>query len=129
MNKKFTRENNFLVGRLKSFVYATQGAFKLVLTEHSIMVQSTIALIMTIVGFVVDISKTEWMFQIIAIGLVLSVEGANTAIEKICDFVHPDFHNRIGFIKDIAAGAVFFSALTAVIIGLFIYLPYIINVS
>ena len=41
------------------------------------------------------------MFQIIAIGMVLGIEALNTAVEEIADFVHPDFHNKIGFIKDI----------------------------
>ena len=78
---------------------------------------------MTIVGFYMHITTTEWLFQTLAIGLVMSVEGINTAVEKIADFIHPNFHERIGFIKDIAAGAVFFAALTAVAIGLIIYVP------
>jgi diacylglycerol kinase (ATP) len=53
----------------------------------------------------------------------MSVEGLNTAVEKVADFIHPEYHEKIGFIKDIAAGAVFFSALTAVAVGLLIYLP------
>lgn len=129
MTKIPNSKNNFIVGRLKSLIFATKGAIKLVLTEHSIMVQSTIALIMTLIGIYVGISKTEWLFQVLAIGLVISIEGINTAVEKVCDFVHPDFHHKIGFIKDIAAGAVFFAAITAMIIGLIIYIPYIINVS
>lgn len=81
---------------------------------------------MTIAGFYFKINTTEWLFQVLAIGLIMSVEGLNTAIEKIADFIHPDYHERIGFIKDIAAGAVFFSAITAIIIGLIIYMPKII---
>ena len=78
---------------------------------------------MTIVGFFMHITTTEWLFQTLAIGLVMSIEGINTAVEKIADFIHPNFHEKIGFIKDIAAGAVFFAALTAVAIGLIIYVP------
>ncbi len=73
-----------------------------------------------------NITATEWMFQILVFGLVLSIEGLNTAVEKIADFIHPDYHERIGFIKDIAAGAVFFAALSAIAIGAIIYLPKII---
>lgn len=120
---KFQKDNSFITGRLKSVSFAVQGAIKLVTTEHSIMVQFFIAVIMTAVGFYLQITTTEWLFQILAIGLVMSVEGINTAVEKIADFIHPDFHEKIGFIKDIAAGAVFFAALTAVAIGLIIYLP------
>ncbi len=115
--------NTFLGMRLKGFGYAFKGAFLLLRHEASIQVQTAIAILMTVAGFYFEISSTEWMFQIVSIGLVLSVEGLNTAAEEIADFVHPDFHNKIGFIKDVAAGAVFFSAVTAVIIGCIIYIP------
>ena len=120
---KFQKDNSFISGRLKSVSFAVKGAVKLITTEHSIMVQFFLGIFMTIVGFLMDITTPEWLFQILAIGLVMSVEGINTAVEKIADFIHPDFHERIGFIKDIAAGAVFFAALTAVAIGLIIYVP------
>jgi diacylglycerol kinase (ATP) len=71
------------------------------------------------------ITASEWLFQTLAIGLVMSVEGINTAVEKIADFIHPNYNEKIGFIKDIAAGAVFFAAITAIVIGLIIYVPYI----
>jgi len=119
--------NKFVSGRIKSIKYAYLGAYKLITTEHSIIVQFSLGIIMTIMGFVVGISKIEWLLQTLAIGMVLAVEGLNTAVEKMADFIHPDFHPKIGFIKDIAAGAVFFIALTAIAIGLIIYIPYFCN--
>ena len=115
--------NSYLGKRLKGGSYALKGAFLLLRHEASIQVQMVIAIIMTIAGFYFEISSTEWMIQILAIGLVLGIEGVNTAAEEIADFVHPDFHKRIGFIKDVAAGAVFFAAIAAVIIGCIIYIP------
>jgi diacylglycerol kinase (ATP) len=122
---EFQKDNTFVTGRLKSVSYAVKGALKLIKTEHSIMVQCALAVLVTIAGFYFGISATEWLFQTLAIGFVMSIEGLNTAVEKIADFIHPNYHERIGFIKDIAAGAVFFAALTAVIIGLIIYVPLI----
>ena len=95
----------------------------LVKNEASIQVQFVISLIMIGAGFYFKISATEWLAQMLAIGLVLSVEGLNTAAEEIANFVHPDFHNKIGYIKDVAAGAVFFAAGIALIIGCIIYIP------
>lgn len=118
-------DNSFVTGRLKSFKFAFYGAYKLITTEHSIMVQFSIAILLNIAGFYFGISKTDWLFQTLAIGLVLSIEGLNTSVEKIADFIHPDFNHKIGFIKDIAAGAVFFAALTAITIGMIIYYPII----
>lgn len=122
----FQKDNTFVSGRFKSVGFALKGAIKLITTEHSVMVQTSLGVILTITGFIVGISQTEWLFQTFAIGLVLSIEGLNTAIEKVADFIHPDYHERIGFIKDIAAGSVFFAAITAIIIGLIIYVPHFI---
>jgi len=120
-------DHSFVSGRLKSLKFAVLGAYKLITTEHSVMVQFSLGILMTIAGFYFNISKTDWLFQTMAIGLVLSIEGLNTAVEKIADFIHPDFHSRIGFIKDIAAGAVFFAAVAAIAVGLIIYIPIIQN--
>ena len=120
---EFQKDNSFFTGRLKSIGFAVKGAYKLITTEHSVMVQSSLAVLLIIAGFIFDISREEWMMQILAFGLILSVESLNTAIEKIADFIHPEFHEKIGFIKDIAAGAVMFAAMAAIAIGLLIYVP------
>lgn len=122
---EFQKDNTFFTGRLKSITFAFKGAVKLITTEHSVMVQFSTAILLIVAGFYFNISTTEWLFQTLAIGLVLSIEGLNTAVEKVADFIHPEYHERIGFIKDIAAGAVFFAAMTAIAIGLIIYLPKI----
>ena len=115
--------DSFLKGRIRSLKFAFKGAYLLVTTEHSIMVQFSLGILVTILGFVMDISATEWMFQLIAVGMVLVAESLNTGIEKLCDFVHIDYHERIGFIKDISAGAATFAAIIALIVGLIIYIP------
>ena len=81
---------------------------------------------MTAAGFYFEISNIEWILQIFAIALVLGIEGMNTAVEKLSDFVQPEFDVKIGFIKDISAGAVMLVSIGSTIIGLIIYLPKII---
>jgi len=115
--------SSFLRKRIKGVAFAFKGAILLLKNEASIQVQATIGIIVTIAGFYFNLSTTEWMFQIFAIGLVMSIEGINSAIEEIADFVHPDFHARIGYIKDVAAGAVFFASVVAIVIGCLIYIP------
>lgn len=117
--------NSFLGKRIRGGGYAIKGAWILLKSEPSIQVQAVISIVVTVAGFYFDITRTEWMFQIFAIGLVLSSEGLNSAVEGIADFIHPDFHTKIGYIKDVAAGAVLFAAVTAIFIAGFIYLPYI----
>lgn len=117
------KEGGFFLNRLKAIKYAAKGFWILITSEQSIMAQVSIGIIMTIVGFLMHLSATEWLFQIMAIGLILVAESLNTAIEKIADFIHPEYHKQIGRIKDISAGAAFFAAIIAVIIGLIIYVP------
>ena len=121
------QDKRFVSGRIKSIGFAVKGAFKLVSTEHSIMVQFSIMLLMIFAGFYFHIRSIEWMLQVLAFGLVLGIEGVNTAVEKIADFIHPEFHDRIGFIKDIAAGAVLFAATSALTVGALIYVPKLFN--
>jgi diacylglycerol kinase (ATP) len=121
------QDKRFVSGRIKSIGFAVKGAFKLISTEHSIMVQFSIMLLMIFAGFYFHICREEWMLQILAFGLVLGIEGLNTAVEKIADFIHPEFHDRIGFIKDIAAGAVLFAASSALTVGALIYVPKLFN--
>jgi diacylglycerol kinase len=115
--------NSYFGKRVKGCGYAARGAWLLLKNEHSIQVQAIVAVLMTIAGCYFELSTTEWALQILAIGLVMSIEGVNTAAEEIADFVHPDFHNKIGYIKDVAAGAVFFAVLAAIIVGCIIYIP------
>jgi len=115
--------DGFVKGRIKSFKFALRGAYLLITTEHSIMVQFSIGILVVILGFVKHISTTEWMIQLLAIGMVLVAESLNTGIEKLSDFIHPDYHHKIGFIKDISAGAATFAAIIALLIGLLIYIP------
>ncbi|NHM08055.1 diacylglycerol kinase family protein [Flavobacterium sp. CYK-4] len=120
---EFQKDNTFITGRFKSVGYAVKGAVKLLTTEHSVMVQSSVGVLLIIAGFYFQISMTEWLCQTLVVGLVLSIEGLNTAVEKIADFIHPNYHEKIGFIKDIAAGSVFFAAMTAIAVIMMIYVP------
>lgn len=119
------KKDSFIVNRIKSIGWAYNGAVILLKTENSIKAQFVVALAVTIAGFYFNISKTEWLIQITLIGLVMGLEGANTAIEAMADFVHPEFHKGIGHIKDVAAGAVFIASMSAVIAAVVIYYPKI----
>ena len=115
----------FLIHRLKSFGYAFKGMLLLLKTESSIQIQFVLALLVTAAGFYFEISTTEWIFQVLTIAIVMSIEGLNTALEKLSDFIQPDFEPKIGFIKDISAGTVFFTAIAAFVVALIIYIPKI----
>ena len=76
-----------------------------------------------IAGLLFRISTAEWIAVIFAIGLVLAAEAVNSAIERLSDVVQPEKDDRIRDVKDISAGAVLICAVTAVIIGIIVFLP------
>lgn len=117
------KKRSFLESRINGIKYALRGAWLLISSEASIQVQVSIGIVMTIIGFFCHLSPTEWILQTLTTGIVIAIEGINTAIEKVSDFVHPEQHPKIGLIKDISAGAVFIMALTAIIVGIIIYFP------
>lgn len=119
--------DGFLRGRLRSLKFALKGLWLLLTTEDSIKMQFFFGILSIAIGFYFDISASEWMFQLIVWCLVLVAEASNTAVEKMADFVHPDYHKKIGFIKDIAAGAPAFAAIFALVIAAIIYIPKILE--
>ena len=119
------KNKGFIRGRLKAITYSLKGIKILITSEDSIKAQCIIGLFVTILGFIFKISPIEWMLQFLVIGLVLVAEALNTAIEKIADFIHPDYHNKIGIIKDVGAGAAGIAAIISIILASIIYIPKI----
>jgi diacylglycerol kinase len=79
-------------------------------------------------GFVLKIESNEWIFILLGISLVWMAEALNTAIEKMCNFVSPQFHELIGEIKDLAAGGVLVVSIVTLIIGIIVFLPKILTI-
>ncbi|MGG9961564.1 diacylglycerol kinase family protein [Ferruginibacter sp. SUN106] len=111
---------------IKSFAFAWNGLKTCFISETNFKIHLLLAVIAISFGIGFSISGTEWLALIFCIVFVLVMEMINTAIEKICDVVHKDFHPGIKKIKDIAAGAVLVASGGASITGLVIFLPKII---
>lgn len=111
--------------RLKSIVFACRGLSYLILKEDSFKFQLLFSVVFILAGFYFQISTSEWFAQLGVMALVLSIEGVNSAIEQMADYIQPKHDKAIGKLKDISAGAVLVSGIFAFIIGLIIYIPYI----
>ncbi len=118
MQKKFS-----LRQRANSFVYAFNGLKAVFATEHNMWIHFAFTLVAIVLGFVKQISETEWLVLVMIIALVWMTELLNTAIEKAMDFISTETHPQIKLVKDIAAAAVLVTALAAVIIGGLIFIP------
>ncbi len=115
--------------RLGSFRYAWNGLRILLKEEHNARIHLVAACLVVAAGFYFDVSRNEWLALVFAIGFVFSLELLNSAIENIADFISPEKHEQIKRIKDLAAGAVLFAAITAVMIGLLIFVPKLIELG
>lgn len=114
--------------RLRSFRYAFRGISFMIKTQHNFWIHLVIAVLVIIAGFLFCISLPEWALIIFAIGLVLSAEAFNSAIEQLTDLTSPDINPQAGRVKDLAAGAVLLTAMAAALIGLLIFVPKIIAI-
>ena len=112
---------------IQSLQYALTGITAFFRSETNGQIQLGGAIIAVILGWAFQIDATEWLVVVLCITVVLTLEMINTAIEKLCDVVHPGYHPQIKIIKDIAAGAVLFAAIGIVMAGAIIFLPKIIS--
>lgn len=113
--------------RLRSFTYAFQGWKVLLGNEHNARIHLVAASLAIMAGLILNITPGEWVIIVICIGLVLAAEAFNSAIEYLCNFVSPQYHELIKKIKDLSALAVLFIALAALVSGIIIFLPKIIH--
>jgi len=112
-----------LCKHLRSYTYAARGVRQLFKTELNVWVHSGIALCTISLGFIFKLSSIEWVAVALSCGLVLGAEAMNTAIEYLANCYSTEKNTQIGKVKDIAAGAVLICALTALTVGLVIFLP------
>lgn len=111
---------------LLSFTYPIKGLRYAYRNEQNLAVDVGVALLVTIAGFIFKLNLVEWAILALTIGLVISCELINTAIEAVVDLVTEDYHPLAKVAKDTAAAAVFVFAIIAVIVGLIIFLPKVI---
>lgn len=109
--------------RLLSFRYAFNGIKTMFRSEHNSRIHFAVALLVILAGILFRVTALEWIALIFAIGLVFSLELVNSSIETLADFVSPGKHQLVKKAKDLSAAAVLIGSLTAVAIGLIIFVP------
>lgn len=116
----------YLSKRMNSFKHAARGILTLFKDSSNALIQLVTGVIVIIMGFILKVSSLEWVAIIVVIGLVLSMEAINTALERLSDYAcNNEVHPLIKKVKDISAAAVLIVALVALAVGLIIFLPKI----
>lgn len=110
---------------MNSFKYAFNGLIDTYRTEQSVWIYIPVALLVISAGFLLKISTFEWLIIILILGIILSLELINTALEAVVDLATDKYHPLAKKAKDTVSAAVLVFAITAVIIGLIIFIPKI----
>ena len=111
------------INRIQSFQYAFAGIWYTIKTQRNAQIHAAIAIGIIGLGITLHISLSEWATLALTTGFVIAAEMLNTAIEAAMDHTTTDFHPQVKVVKDVAAGAVLVAAITAVLVGLFIFGP------
>ena len=100
-----------------SFAFAFAGISFCLKSERNFRFHLAFAVYVIIAAAVTGASLTEWMLIAVCIGAVTGAEIFNSAIEKLCDTLHPDKSSGIGRAKDLAAGGVLTLAVASAAVG------------
>lgn len=109
----------------KSFLNSLHGVLWMLKSERNFQLEIFGLLLNAFLIVFLKLNATDTALILIVSFAVLSLEILNTAVEKICDVVQPDFDERIKIIKDISAGAVLLMSFVAVCVGILVYWKYL----
>lgn len=109
----------------KKFSNAFIGMQQVMLRDSSVRLQLFISILVCAIAFLLEIEGQYILLLFLCCSLVISAEIFNTCIEQICNFIYPEQHAKIKFIKDSSAAAVFVLALASFVLGLYIFIPKI----
>ncbi len=113
--------------RILSFKYAIQGIWSAFKEEPNLKSHFLCGYLVVLAGIFFGLTKSEWIDVVMLIGLVISVELTNTAIEAVVDSFTIKEHPGAKLAKDISAGATLAVAIVAAIVGVLIFWPYVLR--
>lgn len=102
------------------FKYSFQG-FRLLINDPAVKIQLGFSGIAIILSFLFHFNGIEWCLVLFSCGFVIVCEMINTVIEKMLDFIYPEYHEMVGKMKDMAAGFVLMSSICALFIGCILF--------
>ena len=115
----------FFSREAESFACALRGIAALLKSEVHARIHLAATVAVLVLGWWLDINAGEWMAVFLSIGLVWTAEALNTAIEYVADLAHPDEHPEVKKLKDLAAAAVLFASIAALVVGLIVFGPHL----
>lgn len=112
---------------IRSFGFSIDGLKYAYKYEQSMLIHVIATILVLCANFFFHVTGIEWLITILAIGMVLSAELINTAIEAVVDLVTLEIHPLAKIAKDCGSAATFVLACMAAAIGCVVYIPYILG--
>ncbi len=116
-------QQNFIEG----MVHALHGVRHVFQHERNARVHLAFAILAFLLGVLLKLSPAELAAVFFAVIIVFLSEIFNTAIERTLDLIDIEENPRIKLIKDMAAGAVLVAAAAAIMIGVALFVPRIVE--
>jgi diacylglycerol kinase len=110
-----------------SFKYAFDGIVHTFKTQPNLRIHVTVAFLVLIASWFLRVSPLEWLILLFTIMWVITAEMINTALESIVNLITHEFHQEAKVAKDVAAGMVLVGAIGSVIVGIVIFVPYLLK--
>jgi diacylglycerol kinase len=111
------------INRIESFRYAFAGIWYTLKTQRNAQIHLGMATFVVILGLPLNLTRTEWAILMLTTGFVWATEMINTVAEAAMDYATSDFNPQVKIVKDVAAGAVLIAAITAIVVGLLVLGP------
>lgn len=111
--------------RIRSFRFAFRGIGVMVRTQHNAWIHTAATVTVILLGFGLEITRSDWCWIILSCMSVWTAEALNTAFEQLADVASPEFHPLVEKSKDVAAGAVLMAAAGALTVGVLVLGPYL----
>ncbi|MCR4692779.1 MAG: diacylglycerol kinase family protein [Firmicutes bacterium] len=104
-----------------SFYHALQGIWGAIIREAHLRFHIMIAVLISIFAYFYGINRAEWAVLILTIGLVISAELFNTALEQAVNTATDEIKPSAKLAKDASAGAVLVLAAISVLVGICLF--------
>jgi diacylglycerol kinase len=110
---------------LRSFAIGFVGLAHVIRSEQNMRIHCVAAAGVIVAGCVFVLTTWEWIAVVFCIGLVISAECMNTALERLADRVSRETDPLIKHAKDCGSAAVLVVALMAAVVGGVVFVPKI----
>ncbi len=113
----------FFISRGQSFRHAFHGWVYVIRTQRNAWIHAVVTTFVILLAAWLRLSLIEWAILFLTIALVWTAEFINTALEAVVDLASPELHPLAKVGKDVGAAAVLLAALAAILVGLLLLGP------